>query len=69
VKIYIEIETTSEKLCTLALDETLRQIRSIVATSGFHYINKEDKRLVYCLAHATDQMGGVVTASLVNYGL
>ena len=51
MKLYIEIETTSEKLCTLALDETLRQIRSIIASSGFYYINKADERLVYCLAH------------------
>jgi hypothetical protein len=66
VKLYIEIETTSDKLCLIAFDEVLRQIRSIIATSGFHYINKEDERLVYCIGCVTDQMGGVVTASLVN---
>ena len=66
MKAYIEIETTSDKLCLIALDEVLRQIKSCTYQFTHLIYQKGESRRVICHAATTDQFGGVMTAALVN---
>ena len=66
MKLYIEIETTGDRLCLFALDDILRQLSK--STIGHDQIGGKDnsKRVVFVHAATTDRFGNVVTAALVN---
>ena len=66
MKLYIEIETTDDRLCMYTFDEVIRRLKS--AASPLDSISDKPERLVFCQEAVTQERfgGGVVTATLMN---